>query len=83
MRIIGYIQHPSLKITVFQTDTRIILKFENAHFEQSYKLRRGDQFANLEDAKKLVDEQFLEQVHANFNAMGKTILESFRRNVKK
>lgn len=80
MRIIGYIDHPSLKITVFDTESRMIIKFENAHFEQNYKIRKGDNLKNLQQLTQLVDELFLEQVYANFNGMGKALVETFRRN---
>ena len=83
MRIIGYIDHPVLKITIFDTTSRMIVKFENAHFEQNYKIRKGDNLNNLEQITQLVDEKFLEQVYANFNGMGKALVETFKRNKDK
>lgn len=80
MRIIGYIDHSVLKITIFDTESRMIIKFENPHFEQSYKIRKGDGMNNLQQITQLVDEPFLEQVYANFNGMGKGLVETFRRN---
>ena len=38
MRIIGQIEHPDLKITVFKSDNRISVKFENEGYEQIFKL---------------------------------------------
>ena len=35
MRILGYLEHPTLKITVFKMDNRISVKFENSLYEQN------------------------------------------------
>lgn len=81
MRVIGYIDNPAVKITVFKTDSRLLIKFENAHFEQTYKLRIGENINHLQDAERIVDEDFLKEVYANFNTMGKALLGTFKRNV--
>ncbi|MBK7870450.1 MAG: hypothetical protein IPJ74_07085 [Saprospiraceae bacterium] len=52
MRIIGYIEHPVLKITVFKMDNKISIKFESGLYEQTYKFRSGDTISNLGDVKK-------------------------------
>lgn len=69
MRIIGNIEHPHLKITVFKSDNRISIKFENALYEQTYKLGLDERFASLEAVQKLVDDAFLEQVSSHFQLM--------------
>ncbi len=58
MRIIGHIEHPSFKITLFKTDTRLSVKFESGFYEQTYKFRRGEGMETAEDLKKLVDAEF-------------------------
>ena len=72
MRIIGTIEHPELKISVFKNDGRISVKFENPLYEQTYKLGQDERFATVEDVQKLVDESFAQAVLAQFQAMHQT-----------
>jgi hypothetical protein len=62
MRIIGNIEHPVLKITVFKMENKISIKFESGLYEQTYKFRIGDGMETFEDVEKLVDSAFLERV---------------------
>ena len=39
MRILGYIDHPVVKITVFKMDNKFSVKFESIHYEQTFKFR--------------------------------------------
>ncbi len=59
MRIIGYIEHPGLKITVFKMDTRITVKFEDGHYEQAYKFRMSNELNHISHVQQLVDAQFI------------------------
>ncbi len=59
MRIIGSIDHPVLKITIFQMDNKLSVKFETGLYEQTYKFRNSDNINTLEDIKQLVDETFI------------------------
>lgn len=69
MRIIGYIEHPVLKITVFKMDNKISIKFESGLYEQTYKFRSGDTISNLGDVEKIVDNTFCESVLQILNQM--------------
>lgn len=69
MRIIGYIEHPTLKITVFKMDNRLSIKFETGQLEQTYKFRASEHIAQLSDIQKLIDERFITGVSAQFQAM--------------
>lgn len=69
MRIIGDIPHPSFKITVFQMDNRLSVKFESGLNEQTFKFRTNDGLQNFEDVKRLVDEDLMKEVTANFGNM--------------
>lgn len=69
MRIIGHIEHPHLKITVFKTGERVSVKFENALYEQTYKLGTDERFGSLEAVQQWADELFLQQVSAHFQQM--------------
>lgn len=66
MRIIGNIDHPSLKITLFKMDNKLSVKFESGFYEQTYKFRIADGLETAEDLKKLVDESFLLAVDEQF-----------------
>ena len=69
MRIIGNINHPSLKITVFKTDNRTAVKFENEGYEQTFKLGQDERLATFEDIERWVDEQLVADVQGNMGAM--------------
>jgi hypothetical protein len=80
MRIIGNIEHPSLKISVFKNEGRTSVKFETSLYEQTYKLGDDERFATLEGIQKLVDNQLLDQVQQGFRLMHSARLESMSRS---
>ncbi len=69
MRIIGYIEHPEWKITLFKMDDKFSIKFENNLFEQTFKFRASDQLSDESALRELVDPSFLAGVNAQFQAM--------------
>lgn len=69
MRIAGYIPHQSLKITIFHYENRYSLKFENALYEQTFKIRPMEGLNNEEDIKTLVSPEFLNEIEARFISM--------------
>jgi transposase len=69
MRIIGYIEHPNLKITVFKMEQRISVKFENAQYEQTYKFGDDERLSTLEAVRQLADEEFIQSVLNRFRDM--------------
>lgn len=79
MRIIGQIEHPQLKITVFKMENRISVKFENSLYEQTFKLGEDERLGELEQVQKLIDAPFLEQVQAGFRMMHQTRLSAYDR----
>ncbi len=70
MRIAGYIEHPTLKITIFQYQGKYSLKLENSHFEETFKLRE-ELFPSVEAVRALVTNDFLEKVQDRFTQMSK------------
>lgn len=62
MRIIGQIDHPKLKITVFKNDNRISVKLESGLYEQTYKFRDGEGVEGAEEVERLLDSEFLDKV---------------------
>ncbi|MFN0212715.1 MAG: hypothetical protein ACKVT2_00550 [Saprospiraceae bacterium] len=79
MRIIGYIEHPILKITIFKNDGRSSVKFENSSYEQTFKLGEDERFVTLEGVQKLVDGPMVEKVLEGFRQMHGTRLEAMAR----
>ncbi|MBK8428780.1 MAG: hypothetical protein IPL27_23790 [Lewinellaceae bacterium] len=67
MRIIGEIQHPTLKITIFKMGERTSVKFENERYEQTYKLGTDERWTRLETIQQWVDTDFLEKVLQTFS----------------
>lgn len=79
MRIIGEIEHPSLKITVFKMNERLSVKFENEGYEQTFKLGQDDRLASLEGVRLWVDPALLEQVQNTFQHMHRNRLSALDR----
>lgn len=79
MRIIGYIEHPTMKITVFKMDDKRAVKFETGLLEQTYKFRAFDGFSSLEDIQKYIDAAFITAVETNFAGMNDIKKTAFSR----
>lgn len=79
MRIIGQIEHPDLKITVFKSDNRISVKFENEGYEQTYKLGTDERSSSLEAVRQWVDAGFIAEVLHQMQAMHRSRLAAFVR----
>jgi hypothetical protein len=80
MRILGYLDHPYLKITVFKTDTRLSIKVENGQLEQTYKFRPDDRCNSLREVRELVDHAFLAELEAHFRGMESTFRRTWERH---
>lgn len=81
MRILGYIEHPAMKITVFKMDNRLSVKFETGMHEQTYKFRVEDAVQSLEDVQRIVDEAFQEAVLQLFRSMHMNSMRALARNM--
>ncbi|HOY41874.1 MAG TPA: hypothetical protein PLX60_08435, partial [Chitinophagales bacterium] len=77
MRIVGYIEHPVLKITVMQMNNRFVLKLEANMLEQTYKFHEDDNLRTMADIEKLVDETFLNECLKRFSDMNKSRGETY------
>jgi hypothetical protein len=62
MRVVGEIDHPRMKITIFKNDGKFSLKFEANLLEQIYKFREDPRLESVEDVKKMLDTEFIEKV---------------------
>ena len=79
MRIVGTIDHPTLKITVFKMDEKFSIKFENGLLEQTFKIRGGSEINSFEDIKKMVDQDWLTEVMHMLQRMNQSKLEATSR----
>ncbi len=77
MRIIGSIDHPTLKISVFRNDNRISIKFENAQYEQIFKMKES--IIGVEDAQRFADAEFCKNVETHFIAMHQNKIAALQR----
>ncbi len=78
MRIIGTIEHPVLKISIFSWNEKYIVKAEAGFFEQIYKFRQDD-FAGVDQIKEFFDESFLNEMLQTFKKMSSDASAAARR----
>ena len=78
MRIIADLPHPYYKITLFDWNNRYLIKIEQGHLEQTYKVDQLD-LTDERDLHKLLDETFLKQVDDHFSAMHQSLQEALQR----
>lgn len=79
MRIVGEIDHPRLKITVFKNDGKFSLKFEGGLLEQTYKFRDDERLGSVEDVKKIVDADFIQKIEDILRGMKTAQLSAMER----
>ncbi|MES2837105.1 MAG: hypothetical protein V4667_06265 [Bacteroidota bacterium] len=73
MRVIGEINHPSCKISIFYMNQKYIVKVEKDTYEQTYKLSEFDYLIkDVEDLKKLINEDFIQKCLNSFIKMRET-----------
>lgn len=79
MRIIGEIEGHPCKITVFEMEDKISIKYEVDLLEQTYKFRKSTILSTIQDVKKLVDERCINEVMVRFIEMKDSFEKSIRR----
>ena len=79
MRIIGEIEHSQLKITIFKMGERTSIKFENALYEQTFKLGLHERLSNPDAVRQMVDAAFIERVLISFQHMHQTRMGAEQR----
>ena len=72
MRIIDTIEHPTLRISIFEMNQKYIVKFELGALEQSFKFSELD-IINLEILKVDVAEKIIPNVLLRFEEMQKDL----------
>lgn len=79
MRIIGYIPHPVMKITVFTMNMKYSVKLEMGQMEQTYKINESDDIKGLEDISRLFDDSLLDECLQLFDNMHSNVSNAFKR----
>ena len=69
MRILGYIEHDYIKITVFGDNNKIILQCEDGLVQLSYKFRQSDIINDLESLKAVMDDVLLKNIEDQLKTM--------------
>jgi gamma-glutamylcyclotransferase (GGCT)/AIG2-like uncharacterized protein YtfP len=82
MRIVKEIPHPRFKITVFSWNNKYIVKIEEAHLEQIYKIDEH-QVSGLDELERMISTPFLLKVMERFVAMGKDFREAWAHRYEK
>lgn len=79
MRAIGNIEHPYLKITVFKSDERLSVKFENEGYEIGFKLGMDDRLNTLEAVRHWVDQALANDVLLHLQGLHRSRLAAGSR----
>lgn len=79
MRVVGEINHPQCKITLYAWNNRYLIKLENGLLEQTFKINQYD----ITDEKALpaiLDEPFIRECLTRFDAMAESLRETLHRH---
>jgi len=77
MRIVKEIPHPRFKITVFSWNSKYIIKIEDAHLEQVYKIDQSE-VSGTNEIEAMLSTPFLLKVLERFGAMGSDFNAAWR-----
>lgn len=77
MRVVKEVPHPRFKITIFSWNNKYIVKIEDAHLEQSFKID-STEVAGLEEVEAMLTDDFLLAALKRFVEMGKDFADSYR-----
>lgn len=69
MRTIGQIPHSEFVITLFNWNSKYILKFETGPFEQTFKIAEMDVTGEQEIRDLVNNTKFMESVNSCFHSM--------------
>lgn len=79
MRILAELPHPDCKISIFGMNQKFIIKFEQGTLEQSYKIAETDIIGGVNGVFELLDEQFIQEVIAQFGNMRSAFISAYDR----
>ena len=81
MKVAAEINLPEGKVSIFRMNNKFILKIENQHLEQTYKISETEfDLISIEDVEKILDTDFLKSVLENFQNMNMHLHETLSRN---
>lgn len=80
MRIIAELPNPDCKISIFEMNQRFIIKFEQGHLEQTYKISELNLSNGIDSVFQIIDDVFIEEVLKNFSTMRNQFNDSYERN---
>jgi hypothetical protein len=78
VRVIGEIQHPECKITLFHWNNRYLIKLEQGLLEQTYKVPEYD-IANEDEIKRLISDAFIAEALQQFEVMRNTLHQALQK----
>jgi hypothetical protein len=78
MRVIGEIEHPACKITLFHWNNRYLIKLEQGLLEQTYKVQEYD-VPTEDEVKRMVNDEFINGAIRHFEGMRHTLQDAIRK----
>jgi hypothetical protein len=79
MRVVGELNHPRCKITVFAWNNRYLIKLENGLMEQTYKINQYD-VVDEQALVRMVDEPFIQECMDRFDQMARSLADALERH---
>lgn len=80
MRTIAELPHPDFKITIFGMNQKFIIKFEQGHLEQVYKIGEVDVSDGVNSIFQWIDDEFAKAVNQQFDQMRKAFIGTYNRH---
>lgn len=78
MRVIGEINHPECKVTLFHWNNRYLIKIEQGLLEQTYKVPEYD-VPTEDEVKRLVSEAFIASALQQFAVMRQSLHDALQK----
>jgi len=72
MRLIKTLFIEDIKITIFDFDLKYVIKFENYHLEQTFKLDKLE-FSGLDDLERKINSDIIKSIKNRFLDMSKDL----------
>lgn len=79
MRVIAELPHPNCKITLFNMNSKFIIKFEQGSFEQTYKIAEVDVVGGVNGVFEMLDEAFINTVTERFLMMRTDFINTYNK----
>jgi hypothetical protein len=79
MRVVGELNHPNCKITLFAWNNRYLIKLENGLLEQTYKINQYD-IIDEKALPSILDEAFVAECLTRFEEMARSLAATMERH---